>query len=202
MSKLVNGILEDKRITQKRYESLHKGKMGQVKAIVVHQTGASSVESTFNSYASSAHGAHFLVDKAGKIYQTALATRVCYHVGKIRSRCLEAKACTQEEVSAANAIYLKKGLSYSVRIGNLHRHEKKKNYPERYPTNRDSIGIEVVGNYDIRTQSYEPVNAKQNAALKWLVSELSKHLSLQKDDIFKHPEVSYKQPSEASTASW
>lgn len=169
MSNLINGVLKDTKVTQKRYEALHKGKMNQVNAIVIHQTGAPTAESTFNSYTNSSHGAHFLITKDGKIYQTALTNQICYHVGKLRSRCLQTQDCTEAEISAANAVYLKKGVSYSVKVRNLHRHEKEKDYPSRYPTNNDSVGIEIVGAYDIKSQSYEAVNAKQNTALKWLV---------------------------------
>src|SRR5690606_8060251 len=42
-----------------------------VNGIVVHQTGGSTAQSTFNSYRNSTTGAHFLVEKDGKIYQTA-----------------------------------------------------------------------------------------------------------------------------------
>jgi predicted GIY-YIG superfamily endonuclease len=51
-------------------------------------------------------------------------------------------------------------------------------------------------------ESFEKVDSKQNASLKWLVSELSIHLNLQDGDVYRHPTVSYKQPTEASTASW
>ncbi|MES2826294.1 MAG: N-acetylmuramoyl-L-alanine amidase [Pseudomonadota bacterium] len=79
---------------------------------------------------------------------------------------------------------------------------RKKNYPDKYPSNNDSIGIEIAGQFLTKTQSYEPVNAKQNASLKWLVAELSNHLSLQAGDIYRHPDISYKQPTEASSAKW
>jgi N-acetyl-anhydromuramyl-L-alanine amidase AmpD len=203
MSKLINGELQDEKVEQKIYTGLHKGKIAKVNAIVVHQTGAATAQHTFNSYESSSHGAHFLIDKEGKIYQTALTTKITHHVGRLRSRCIDQSAtCTKDELSSANAIYLKKGLSYSVRIKNLHDHESAKNYPDRYPSNADSIGIEIVGSYDAKNQSYESVNAKQNASLKWLIGELSIHLNLQDGDVYRHPTVSYKQPSEASTASW
>lgn len=202
MSKLINGELKDPKVTQKVYQALHKGKISKVNAVVIHQTGAPTAQHTFNSYTSSSHGAHFLIDKQGVIYQTALTNQICYHVGKLRSRCLETKQCSAAETSAANAIYLKKGDSYSVKVGNLHKHEKAKTYPDRYPSNGDSVGIEIVGSYDTKSQSYESVNAKQNTSLKWLVTELSQHLSLQPGDVYRHPAVSYKQPSEAATASW
>lgn len=203
MSKLINGELQDTKVTQKIFKSLHKGKIAKVNAIIVHQTGAPTASHTFNSYETASHGAHFLIDKEGKIYQTALTTQVTYHIGKLKSRCIDQPAtCTEGELSAANAIYLKKGVSYSVRVKNLSNHEKTKSYPDRYPSNSDAIGIEIVGKYETKNQSYESVNAKQNTSLKWLVSELSTHLCLQAGDVYLHPTVSYKQPSEASTASW
>lgn len=203
MSKLINGELQDSKVQKKIYKSLHKGKISKVNAIVVHQTGAPTAQHTFNSYTGSANGAHFLIDKQGQIYQTALTTQIAYHIGRVRSRCIEEpKSCSAAELTAANVIYLQKGISYSVRVKNLHKHEQAKNYPDRYPTNGDSVGIEIVGSYNTKTQAYETVNAKQNASLKWLVSELSTHLSLQAGDVYRHPAVSYKQASEASTASW
>lgn len=177
--------------------------MAKVNAIVVHQTGAPTAQHTFNSYKSASHGAHFLIDKTGKIYQTALTTQITHHVGRIRSRCINQPAsCSKEELSAANVIYLEKGVSYAVRVKNLHAHEAAKSYPHRYPLNADSIGIEIVGSYDAKNQAYEGVNEKQNVSLRWLVSALSIHLSLSDGSVYRHPTVSYKQPSEASSASW
>ena len=181
---------------------MHKGALGPIHAIIVHQTGADTAQHTFNSYVSSSHGAHFLIDKNGQIFQTALLNQKTHHVGKIRSRCIETQLCSKSELSVANAVLLKKGQSYGVRVKNLHDHEKVKSYPDRYPTNNDSIGIELVGKYDVRRQIYESVNAKQNASLKWLVNELSTYLNINNDDVYRHPEVSYKQPSEAGTAKW
>jgi len=202
MSKIISGKLVDKKVSQKIYKSLHKGNMTTVNAIVVHQTGASTAQHTFNSYTTSSNGAHFLIDKKGQIYQTALTNQKTYHIGKVRSRCIETKACSKNELSTANSIYLKKGLSYPVRVKNVHNHEKVKNYPDRYPINNDSIGIEIVGNYNKSNKTYESINSKQNQSLKWLVNELSTHLKLQSTDIYRHPEVSYKQPSEANSANW
>lgn len=202
MSKLINGELLDEKVTQKIFKQLHKGKIDKINAIVVHQTGGATAENTFNSYSTSPNGAHFLIDKDGTIYQTALTTQITYHVGKLKSRCLETAACTPAETSAANAIYLQKGVSYSVKVQNIHKLESAKSYPDRYPSNSDAVGIEIAGQFFAKTQSYEPVNAKQNASLKWLVAELSHHLSLQAGDVYRHPDVSYKQASEASTAAW
>jgi N-acetyl-anhydromuramyl-L-alanine amidase AmpD len=199
MSKLINGELQDKNVIQKIYKGLHHGKIAKINAIVVHQTGASSAQHTFNSYQNSSIGAHFLIDKQGVIYQTALTNQIAYHVGRLKSKCIDQPAsCNQSELTAANAMYLQKGISYSLRVKNLHAHENAKNYPDRYPTNNDSVGIEIVGSADSKSKSYEAVNATQNASLKWLVNELSINLG----DVYRHPTISYKQPSEASTAAW
>ena len=72
---------------------------------------------------------------------------------------------------------------------------------ERYPVNGDSVGIELVGRH-IDDERYEVVTAMQNSSLKWLVGELFSHLSITDSDVYKHPEISYKHPGEASSAKW
>lgn len=204
MATITDGNLIDTSVTKKIFTGLHMKarKLNSINAIVVHQTGASNAEATFNSYKTASHGAHFLVDKTGKIYQTALLTQITYHVGKIKSLCIDIGFCTAKELKDSNAIYFKKGHSYSVRLQNLHKHEIKKTYPNRYPTNEDSIGIELVGKYDGVKKSYETVTTDQNTSLKWLVDELGKLLVLDEHDVFRHPQVSRKKPSEAETAKW
>lgn len=68
------------------------------------------------------------------------------------------------------------------------------------------IAIEIVGKAQRiggQTQKvYEPVNAVQNASLKWLINELYALLNLTDDDVYRHPEISRKNLSEASTAKW
>ena len=84
----------------------------------------------------------------------------------------------------------------------------KKKVPDRYPSNEDSIGIEIVGqsfpltepNADKRT--YESVTDEENASLKWLVSELVMTLGVPMTEIFRHPIVSQKNKTEAATAKW
>lgn len=200
-AKLASGKLVHSKVEQKIYKGLHKGEMTSPQAIVVHQTGAATAQHTFNSYVSSPHGAHFLISKTGKIYQTALLNKYTYHVGKLRSRCIETKDCSKAELAKANAIYLKKGESYGLRVKKLHKHELTKNYPDRYPSNKESIGVEIVGDYSTKA-GYETVNALQNTALVWLVKELNELLCFDDDDVYRHPEVSYKKSSEASTAEW
>ena len=80
-------------------------------------------------------------------------------------------------------------------------HERLKAYPERYPVNSDSVGIEIVGKH-IDDKQYEAVTPAQNESLKWLLGELYRHFSLTGSDVYRHPDVSYKNPGEAKGASW
>ncbi|MET1257603.1 N-acetylmuramoyl-L-alanine amidase [Aliikangiella maris] len=168
----------------------------------MHQTGATTSSSTFNSYSKGGHGAHFLIDKKGTIYQTAHVSKKCYHVGKIRSKCYQSKLCAKADIKAITNLLFAKGKSYGVRIKDVHNLEKAKSYPDRYPLNIDSLGIEIVGSYDVKTKSYETINMLQNKSLTWLVGELLTHFTLTKVDVYRHPEVSYKMESEAKSATW
>ncbi len=84
-----------------------------------------------------------------------------------------------------------------------------KSVPDRFPSNEDSIGIELVGAALPRGNSipedkkvYETVTAQQNDSLKWLISELTITLKVPMTEIFRHPQASWKNPTEASTAKW
>lgn len=92
-------------------------------------------------------------------------------------------------------------MSWTSQIKALDAHERAKAYPMRYPVNSDSIGIELVGKH-LDDKTYEAVTAEQSTSLQWLVSELFRHFSLIYSDVYRHPEVSYKSPGEASTAVW
>lgn len=197
-----DGKLISPKVTQKISSQIEKGALSKVSAIVVHQTGGSTAESSLSSYGTGGNGAHFLIDKDGTIYQTARVTQKCWHVGNIRSRCKELKTCSAEELTAIDALLFKKGESYQVRITNVSKREMGKSYPERYPTNEDSVGIEIVGAIDPKSDAYDEVTKEQNASLKWLVSVLGSSLGFTTDDVYRHPEIAYKQPSEAKTAQW
>lgn len=75
--------------------------------------------------------------------------------------------------------------------------EVKKTYPLRYPSNDDSLGIEVVGRYNIPSSTFEKPTPKQFASLKWLVDELVKHYNLNlRNDIYAHGTIARKQKAE------
>ena len=121
MSKIQDGKFIDSKVKLKLFSTIERGPLKKVAAIVVHQTGASSVDITFDSYKGVANGAHFLIDKDGTIYQTARVSRVTFHVGKIRSRCLETHQCTEPEQKSAHDILFARNKSYSTRTNELER---------------------------------------------------------------------------------
>jgi N-acetyl-anhydromuramyl-L-alanine amidase AmpD len=193
-----NGLVDAERIIVRRFSTIERGKLDKVNGIIVHQTGGSTAESSFNSYKNTgANGAHFLIDKDGTIYQTASVFKITYHVGNIRSRCYMENKCKPSEISKIKPLLNK--------YKQLSRLEQKKPYPERYPANFDSLGIEIVGkpvSGEDQDAIYEKINDAQNSSLKWLVAELSDTLKVSMTEIFRHPEVSYKVKTEAGTAQW
>lgn len=194
------GFVLNARVKRAPRPLIERGALQRVKGIIVHQTGGSSGASSLSSYAmQNANGTHFLIDKDGTIFQTASLLRQTSHVGRLRARCVEEHRCSPTELEA-----LKK---FSPK--NEHRMEMAKQVPQRYPSNEDSVGIEIVGavvagkgqspaEYGI----YETVNDQQNASLRWLVAELASTFGIPMSEIFRHPVVSRKNPTEARSASW
>ncbi|WP_407291113.1 peptidoglycan recognition protein family protein [Morganella morganii] len=175
--------------------------MDKVNGIIVHQTGTPAETHVFNSYShAGSNGAHFLIDKEGVIYQTASLFKTTWHVGQMRSRCLITKKCEPSELKKMADMENK---ALTKQISDL---ERAKPFPERYPGNIDSIGIEIVGQaYRLKGKNvaeYENINSKQNTSLKWLVSELIDTLNIPVSEIYRHPDVGRKNETEASTASW
>jgi hypothetical protein len=76
--------------------------------------------------------------------------------------------------------------------------------PQRYPSNKDAIGTElvsaVVGNG--KDPLFEAATDAQNKALGWLIEQLRQKFSLPLTEVFRHPQVSYKDSHEAETARW
>ncbi len=193
-----NGRAIHKNIKLKINPLIEKNPMITVEGIIVHQTGGATAQSAFNSYNSGNSGAHFLIDKDGTIYQTASLTKQTWHVGKLRSRCLAEMSCSPAELNA-----LKK-----FDPSGTHQREMAKNVPNRYPSNQDSLGIEIVGQAlpvsepDPDKRTYEALTKEQSDSLKWLIQELSFSLKVPLTEVFRHPTVSYKNKTEAALASW
>ncbi|MFY3383631.1 N-acetylmuramoyl-L-alanine amidase [Paracidovorax sp. MALMAid1276] len=211
------GMLVSAHVRSKRFSQIERQPMLEVRGIVVHQTGAGSAISSFNSYGNAnANGAHFLIDKDGLIYQTASVYRRTNHVGALQARCLVEYTCKPAEFKKSDAF------PQQSAVDRMHAIEVLKSVPARYPSNADSIGIEIVGKpslppgkvapkdatpkqkeiYFNNNAVYEPVNTAQNMSLRWLVAELIQTLKVSEKEVFRHPVVSRKNPTEASTASW
>jgi len=180
------GMLINSKVTIKRFQSIEHGTLKNIHAIVVHQTDAPTAQHTFNGYRAGGNGAHFLINKTGGIYQTASIAKRCYHVGRlIKSKYLEINKdnCQSPEMVKILAMI------WRSRIKALNAHERAKSYPNRYPVNSDSIGVELVGKH-IDDKTYETVTPLQLSSLQWLLDELYHHFNLSSDDVYKHPEVS------------
>ena len=206
------GMIFATRILPMRFLTLERGPIHTVRGIVIHQTDAQTASATLHSYRrKGTDGAHFLIDKDGAIYQTASVRQATQHIGFIKPRCIAAMTCSP--------------VAYrGVRLGqDTHRIEMRKSWPVRYPTNREAIGIELVGRAtlpagfkprnarergmtmeQLRGEAgvYEAPTALQNLSLKWLVDELIGTLKVSSSEVFRHPVVSWKNPDEARRATW
>ncbi len=198
MTTIKNGIIVDNRIIAKLFHSIEHGNINKVKSIVLHRTAGPSATSSLNSYASGQQtGAHFLIANDGTIYQTASLEQLCWHVGILYSRCKDEKSCDPKELITVNGLLHQKGFSFSKRVKNVSRHELGKTYPLRYPSNNDSIGIEVVGRYNHATNIFERPTNKQFESLKWLVKILLKEFSLiLNNDVYAHGVIARKKKAE------
>jgi N-acetyl-anhydromuramyl-L-alanine amidase AmpD len=75
----------------------------------------------------------------------------------------------------------------------------KKPFPNRYPFNEDSIGIENVSL--AKNGVFEPLTKEQQTSLTWLLTELTQTLAINQAEIFRHSEVSWKLESEGASAN-
>jgi hypothetical protein len=114
------------------------------------------------------------------------------HVGKLKSRCVVTRTCSASEFRTISRMHIR----------DLARHEDAKPWPQRYPSNHDAIGIELVGRFIASQGRYETVTVAQNASLQWLIHTLAIGLGVPLHEVFRHPELSYKEPTEAETAAW
>jgi N-acetyl-anhydromuramyl-L-alanine amidase AmpD len=195
---MVNGgIVRDGRIEVKIYPNLEHGPMESVSGIILHQTSSDHVIKTMAAYAfrPSGNGAHFLINPAGQIFQTARITQICWHVGRINSYCRTVHKCAPTDNEALVEIETKYGSNKEERTRLIDAREKSKPAQDRYPTNSDSIGIEMVG--APKDDVYRNSTAAQDHSSRWLVTALLATLKLDRARIFPHGVVgAHKLPSE------
>ncbi|NHZ93605.1 hypothetical protein F2P45_32080 [Massilia sp. CCM 8733] len=181
-----NGLITNARIDVNIYPRLEHGPMKDVSGIILHQTSSDSIITTMAGYTfkPAGNGAHFLINPAGQIYQTARINQVCYHVGRIKAYCKQVHMCTPRDEEVLAGIEKAYANNDAERFKQVDAWERNKPAALRYPTNDDSIGIEVVG-APKNGQYVSPSNA-QNASSRWLVSELLMTLKLDRKRIFAH----------------
>ncbi|RTQ36944.1 N-acetylmuramoyl-L-alanine amidase [Variovorax gossypii] len=207
-----HGMISHARVRHARSPQIERGKrVGAITGIVVHQTDADTLSSSLNSYRNpKANGAHFLIDKDGTIYQTAAIYQRTNHVGPLKARCLVIPKCTLRD--------------FPEKVGPtaMHRIEMLKAPPDRYPGNMEAVGIEMVGRAKLpagfrpipeeatwpieklrgRHGIFDTPTAAQNQSLSWLVRVLQDSLQMTEGEVFRHPVVSRKNPTEAQGANW
>ena len=187
-----DGWLTDPAIVRNEVAGLGRGRLAQVNAVVMHRTESATADSALRAFAQGRdgvqYGTHFLVDKDGTIYQTASLQQRTLHVGKIKSRCVEEATCSPEEAVLAR----QRGWNPTA----THNHEKAKDYPQRYPLNEDSVGIEVVGRH--LGGKWEAPTAAQQASINRLVNTLQQHYGIGDHDVYAHDVISYKTAGEGA----
>jgi N-acetyl-anhydromuramyl-L-alanine amidase AmpD len=200
MNEINDGRLVDSRVTFNTYKSIEHDAMNKVNSIVLHRTDSATGSTTLNAYKNGqTTGAHFLIDENGKIYQTASLKKSCWHVGILLPRCEVEKNCDPKELRTITALIHEEGLTFSRRVKNLSVHETKKKYPLRYPSNSDSIGIEVVGRFLVIEKSFEKASRQQLNSIKWLVEALANYYQIDtRSNIYAHGAIARKQVSEGA----
>ncbi|MDN5780468.1 MAG: N-acetylmuramoyl-L-alanine amidase [Luteimonas sp.] len=180
-----NGYVQNAGFTHQPIAALEETAIQGPNAIVMHRTVSSTASSALSSFKRGI-GTHFLIDKDGTTYQTASLKYHTSHIGPIRSRCFVEGTCPAEET--------KKIAKYGPKQG--HDHEKNKAYPDRYPVNKDSVGIEVVAMYDESTRTWDEPTAAQTESIKTLVRILKNAYRLEDADLYAHDTISRKTEGE------
>lgn len=192
-----DGYLTDPNITRTPIPALERGPLTDVNGIVMHRTTGSTAQGTIDHWRGqdNPYGTHFLIDRDGTIHQTASLDSSTAHVGKIRSRGEVEGTLTPEGQQELAAVRRPRG---NDDIADVSRLESGKPYPERYPTNRDSIGIEVVATYNERTQTWQEPTEAQRASIQRLVGALQNNYGLNDRDVYEHDRISFKTQGEGA----
>ncbi|PXF32106.1 N-acetylmuramoyl-L-alanine amidase [Pokkaliibacter plantistimulans] len=197
---LTDGIANFAAVTVQTYPSIEHGRLDTVRSIVLHRTDSFSAKSSLSAYqAGQKTGAHFLIDTDGCVMQTASLQKQCWHVGQLQSRCMNESSCSPSELSSINGMLQQKGQTWRQRYVAVSRFEAAKAYPARYPSNSDSIGIEVVGKFLNSVAGYQRPTDAQKKSLAWLVGALLSEYGLQLSrDVFAHGDIARKEKLEGS----
>ena len=186
-----HGYVQNAGFVFKPIVALEHGRLQGPRAIVMHRTVSSTARSSLNAFGRGI-GTHFLIGKDGVTYQTASLLEKTYHIGPIRSRCFEEGTCDAQEQAAIES--LERREAYRA----VHDRDKVKPYPERFPMNEDSVGIEVVAMYSAATRQWDPPTPEQAESIAQLVQILQKQYSLTDADVYEHDRISRKTAGEGA----
>ncbi|MFL5357754.1 N-acetylmuramoyl-L-alanine amidase [Archangium sp.] len=181
------GYVQNAKFVHKPISALEKGAITGPKAIVLHRTDSTNLESPLQSFKKGV-GTHFIVDKDGTVTQTASLLKKTSHVGKIKSRCYESGTCPASEKAKIK--------SWGWAPQKVYDQEKVKSYPARYPMNEDSVGIEVVAKNN--NGVWETATPAQLVSITKVVKILQNAYGLGEADIYEHDQISYKMPGEGA----
>lgn len=114
-------------------------------------------------------------------------------------RCQIDSTCDPHELKTINALLHERGLKFSTRAKNVAAREARKPYPLRYPSNDDSLGVEVVGKFWPGQARYDAPNLSQLASVKWLVDTLVRAYKLNlRSDVYAHGAIARKEQAEGA----
>lgn len=194
------GFLLDAGITRTPIPAISHAAMPQVNGIVLHRTESSTAASTLATWRNrdAGTGAHFLIDRDGTVHQTVSVDQQAWHVGAIRSRGEVEGTITPDDQRELLAARGDQSEWRGTAVRAVSRIESGKPYPERYPTNADSIGIEVVGRYHPATQRWDDPTPQQTASINRLMESLQRNFGLGNEDVYEHDAISRKTPGEGA----
>ena len=197
----VKGWIDNKKVQKEQRTAIEHSPIASINAIVLHRTGSTTASSVLNAWKSKKEGTHFLISENGEIYQTASLKKQCWHVGKLYSKCRTTTSCSKEDAASLEKILHKKNISWGKKFRLVTKSELTKSYPNRFPHNHDSLGIEIVGVLSKEKEIYEIPNKKQLESLYWLLDELVATYSLSVKDIYAHGKIAHKDKNKSEGAS-
>lgn len=194
------GYLTDPGITHTPIERISHSRMPQVNGIVLHRTESSTAASTLSTWRArdAGTGAHFLIDLDGTTHQTVSVDRQAWHVGAIRSRGEVDGVITAEDQRDLDRARNGQAEWRGPAVRAVSRVESTRPYPERYPTNADSVGIEVVGRYRPATETWDDPTPEQVVSIRLLMESLQRNFGLTDKDVYQHDAISRKTPGEGA----
>ena len=197
----IKGWIDNKKIKKDQKTAIEHSPIASINAIVLHRTGSSTATSVLNAWKSQKEGTHSLISENGEIYQTASLKKQCWHVGKLYSKCRTSTSCSKEDAKKLEDILKKKNINWGKKFRLVTKSELGKTYPDRFPHNHDSLGIEIVGVLSKDKEIYEIPNKKQLESLYWLLDELVSTYSLSIKDIYAHGQIAHKDKNKSEGAS-